>query len=92
MSEDLAKSGTIAVVRSAVEVAQAVVPIPRVLLWLAVAVIAAVVVSLDRVDFGKLLREWAKSVTPDPENSMPPIPMPEGGFPIPGDPHTGEQP
>ena len=80
----MSKEGTIAVVRAAVEVAQAVVPIPRVLLWLAVAVIAAIVVSLERVDFGKLLREWAKSTAQDPENSMPPIPMPEGGIPVPG--------
>ncbi len=85
------KGATIATVRYAVEVAQAVVPIPRVLLWIAVAIIAAVVASLERIDFGKLLREWAASTRPGmgPPPESPPMAMPTGGMSVPG-PTRGE--
>jgi hypothetical protein len=88
------KSATIATVRYAVEVAQAVVPIPRVLLWLAVAIIAAIVASLERIDFGKLLREWAASTRPgmDPPTPSPSMPMPPGGMPVEGKTWEGGEP
>ena len=86
MDEDLAKSGTVAVIRRTLALAQAVYPIPWWLLWLAVVVIAAVIVAVDRLDIGKLLRAWADSTRPGtgPPPPAPPMDMPAGGMSVPG--------
>jgi hypothetical protein len=88
------KSATIATVRYAVDVAQAVVPIPRFLLWIAVAIIAAIVASLERIDWGKLLKQWAESTRPGmgPPPESPPMDMPEGGMSVPGPTRTEGEP
>jgi hypothetical protein len=84
VGEEFAKSGTVAVIRRALEVAQAVYPIPRLLLWAAVVLIATIVVIAERLDLGELLRAWAKATAQGPPNTSPPMPIPEGGMSVPG--------
>jgi hypothetical protein len=76
--------GTVAIVRDVLALAQAVYPIPRLMLWAAVILAATIVVIAQRLDVGALLRAWAKATAQDPPNAAPPMPMPEGGMPVPG--------
>lgn len=94
MDEDLAKSGTVAVIRRTLALAQAVYPIPWWLVWAAVVVIAAIVVAVERLDVAKLLRAWADGVRPgmEPPAGAPPMDMPSGGMSVPGKEWTGGEP
>lgn len=87
MTDGIAKSRAVKVVRFAVDVAQAVVPIPRFLLWAAVVLAAVVYGIAVSMNLGALLAAWAKAATPGPDPveqpPMPPMPMPPGGIPIP---------
>ncbi len=83
-AEDLEKEAFILVVRKALDVAQAIQPIPKVLIWLAVVLIAAVIFAVDRINFMRLLKDWQKSATPGPIPTAPPMEMPKEGMNVPG--------
>lgn len=77
---DLGSEPLVVVVRRALQIAQAVYPIPRWLVWLAAVLIAAVIVAIGRIDVGDLLRRWHESTIPAPPNEAPPMDMPADGM------------
>ncbi len=77
---DLSTEPLVVVVRRALEIAQAVYPIPRWLVWLAAVLIAAVIVAIGRIDVGELFRRWQENTRQGPAPESPPMPMGEGGM------------